>query len=106
MASPQQSTFVYILRCSDGSYYTGIRDRSVEERLNEHNSGLIEGYTRKRRPVHLVWSQEFQWKKDAIAAERQIKNWSRRKKIALINQDWKELKEAAEKDFTSGEMGK
>ena len=92
-------TYVYMLRCADGSFYTGLTRRPVEERVSEHNSGLIEGYTRSRRPVEIVWSEEFHRATDAIAAERRIKNWSRRKKIALIERDWEALKKAAKKDF-------
>ncbi len=92
-------TFVYMLRCADGSFYTGVTRRSLAERVGEHNSGEIPGYTRARRPVDLVWQQEFQWATDAIAAERRIKGWSRRKKIALIEGDWEALKQAAKKDF-------
>ncbi|HWV22426.1 MAG TPA: GIY-YIG nuclease family protein, partial [Devosia sp.] len=70
---------VYILRCSDGSYYTGITRRTVEERLWEHNAGIVEGYTRSRRPVEVVCVEEFESVLQAIDRERQIKGWSRRK---------------------------
>ena len=97
---PQElPTYVYMLRCADGSFYTGLTRRPVEERVSEHNSGLIEGYTSNRRPVELVWSEEFHRATDAIAAERRIKKRSRRKKIALIERDWEALKRAARKDF-------
>ncbi|TNE60101.1 MAG: GIY-YIG nuclease family protein [Alphaproteobacteria bacterium] len=83
------SAFVYILRCSDGHYYVGSsRGTSVERRVQEHNSGLIKGYTAARLPVELVYSQDFQFVTDAIAAERQLKGWSRKKKEALIAGDW------------------
>ncbi len=97
--SHEPPTTVYMLRCADGSFYTGLTRRPVEERLGEHNSGLIDGYTAGRRPVELVWSEEFHHATDAIAAERRIKKWSRRKKIALIERDWEALKQAAKKDF-------
>ena len=92
-------TYIYMLRCADGSFYTGLTRRPLEERVSEHNSGPIEGYTRSRRPVEIVWSEEFHRATDAIAAERRIKKWSRRKKIALIERDWEALKQAARKDF-------
>ncbi len=57
-----------------------------------HNAGKHEGYTYKRRPVELVWSEEFQRVTDAIASERQIKKWSRAKKEALIARDSERLK--------------
>jgi predicted GIY-YIG superfamily endonuclease len=81
------NAFVYILRCSDGSYYVGSTRESLEERVAEHNSGFYGGYTMGRRPVLLVWSQDFDRFTDAIAAERQLKGWSRAKKEALIAGD-------------------
>jgi tRNA/rRNA methyltransferase len=79
--------WAYILRCSDGSYYTGHTD-DLEGRIAGHQSGLIPGYTQERRPVELVWSQEFAGRGEALAAERQVKGWSRAKKEALIRGDW------------------
>src|ERR1700674_2184338 len=76
--------YVYMLRCSDGSYYVGITRGSLEDRVAQHNAANFGGYTARRRPVELVWQQEFQRITDAIAAERQIKSWSRAKKEALI----------------------
>ena len=91
--------FVYMLRCADGSFYTGVTRRPLEERVGDHNSGALGGYTATRRPVELVWHQEFHRAEEAIAAERRIKGWSRRKKLALIDGDWERLKRAAKKDF-------
>ncbi len=99
MSAHEPPTYVYMLRCADGSFYTGLTRRPVEERVGEHNSGVIDGYTSARRPVELVWCETFHWATDAIAAERRIKKWSRRKKIALIEGDWDALKKAAKKDF-------
>src|SRR5438874_13324640 len=79
---------VYILRCADGSYYCGIARQGLERRVAEHNSGVLGGYTSARRPVVLVYSEWFQRITDAIAAERQIKGWSRAKKEALIRGDF------------------
>src|SRR5262245_23494130 len=76
--------FVYILRCRDGHYYVGSARDDLEKRINEHNAGKFDGYTKSRRPVELVYSQEFERIEDAIAAERQLKGWSRVKKEALI----------------------
>jgi LAO/AO transport system kinase len=76
--------FVYMLRCADGSYYVGHSD-DMERRLAQHQAGEVEGCsTRQRRPVELVWSQETQTRDEALAAERQLKGWSRAKKEALI----------------------
>ncbi len=82
---------VYILRCSDGSYYTGLTKQPIEARVWEHNAGLYDGYTAKRRPVELVFQEVYDRIIDAIARERQIKGWSRRKKEALIAFDYEAL---------------
>lgn len=84
---------VYILRCSDGRYYVGSTRGSVEKRVAEHNAGTYGGYTARRRPVELLYVQDFEGvTTDAIAAERQLKGWSRAKKEALINGDFGALK--------------
>jgi putative endonuclease len=81
--------FVYMLRCSDGSYYVGsATGDELSMRVAEHNAGKYEGYTHSRRPVQLVWSDHFDRITDAIAVERKIKGWSRAKKEALIAGDW------------------
>ena len=73
------TVFTYMLRCSDGSYYVGHTDE-VERRVAQHASDGNTGYTASRRPVQLVWFQEFPSRDEAKAAEAQIKNWSRKKK--------------------------
>ena len=84
---------VYILKCSDGSYYTGSTV-NLTRRLWEHEQGLSgEAYTFSRRPVELVWSYEFPLYKDALYVEYQIKGWSRAKKEALIRGDWNGIHE-------------
>ncbi|MFN3434592.1 MAG: GIY-YIG nuclease family protein [Sphingomonas sp.] len=82
--------WAYILLCADGSYYTGHTD-NLDARIGAHQSGAFEGYTRQRRPVALVWSQDFATRLEALDAERQIKGWSRAKKEALIGSDWQAL---------------
>jgi putative endonuclease len=84
--------FMYIVRCADGSYYAGTARDGLERRVAEHNAGSFGGYTATRRPVTLVFSQWFERIVDAIAAERQIKGWSRAKKEALIRGDFDQLK--------------
>lgn len=80
---------VYMLRCSDGSYYVGsTRGDSPEKRVGEHQDGAYPGYTSRRRPVTLVWSERFDSISDAVLFERQLKGWSRAKKEALIRGDW------------------
>jgi predicted GIY-YIG superfamily endonuclease len=86
------AAFVYMLRCADGRYYVGTTRDTHERRVAEHNTGLFGGYTAMRRPVTLVFAQEFDRIADAIAAERQIKGWSRAKKEALINGDWNAIR--------------
>jgi tRNA/rRNA methyltransferase len=76
-----------MLRCADGSYYVGHTD-DLEPRVVAHQCGSIPGYTQNKRPVALVWSQDFASRDEALAAERQIKGWSRVKKEALIAGDW------------------
>ncbi len=84
------SFYVYILRCVDHSYYTGYTDH-LERRIAEHETGEIEGYTQNRRPVRLVFAQDFPTREQAQAAEQQIKGWSRAKKEALILENWERL---------------
>ena len=84
--------FVYILRCSDGSYYVGLARAGLDQRVGDHQDGRYGGYTSSRRPVELVWAQEFQWLKDAIECERRLKGWRREKKEALIRGDYGALK--------------
>ena len=87
------TAYVYILRCRDGRYYVGSTRTSLEHRVNEHNDGHYGGFTKSRRPVVLVYSESFDRITDAIAAERQLKGWSRAKKEALIEGDFERLKE-------------
>lgn len=81
------SFFAYILKCNDGSYYTGHTD-DLDTRFAQHQAGTLGGYTAKRLPVALVWSDSFPTRDEAFATERRIKSWSRAKKEALIAGDW------------------
>lgn len=90
--------WIYLLRCADGSYYTGHTD-DLAQRLVQHDAGTFAGYTHLRRPLQLVYSQEVPSREEALAAEMQIKRWSRRKKEALIRGDWDGLRQAAKKNF-------
>ena len=80
----------YILECVDGSYYVGHTD-NLEKRLAEHEQNTFKCYTSYRLPVKLVFCSEFSTRDGVFARERQIKGWSRRKKQALIVEDWTEL---------------
>jgi len=88
------SFWSYMLKYADDSFYVGHTDH-LENRLAAHHLGVPTCYTTARRPVLLVWSQEFATRDEALAAERQIKGWSRRKKEALIRGDWNEIKRLA-----------
>ena len=88
------SFLTYMLKCSDNSYYVGQTD-NLERRISGHDSPETSYYTTSRRPVTLVWSQEFATREEAISAERQIKGWSRKKKEALVRGDWKEIERLA-----------
>ena len=82
--------WTYILLCADGLYYTGHTD-NLEYRIGQHQSGKIEGFTSSRLPVHLMWSQDFTTRFEALDAEMRIKKWSRAKKEALTRGDWNEV---------------
>ena len=82
--------WLYILRCADGSYYTGSTN-NLPLRLAEHQAGEGSAYTRCRLPVELVYSQEFPSEHEAFLRERQVKGWSRAKKEALIRGDFEAL---------------
>jgi len=86
---------VYVLKCADGSYYTGSTRRVVEERLGEHTGGLGGDYTCRRLPIVLIHSGHFQRITDAIAFERQFKGWSRAKKAAFLRGELDALKTLA-----------
>ena len=75
--------FVYIVRCADGTLYTGYA-RDPADREKVHNSGRGARYTAGRRPVVLVYSEAFDCVGDALRRERQLKTWKRRQKEALI----------------------
>ena len=91
--------YVYILKCSDETYYTGFTS-NLEKRINEHRQGKhIDSYTYKRRPVKLVFSCEFTNVEIAIETEKQIKKWSRAKKEAVINNEYEKLPNLAKKKF-------
>ncbi len=80
------SFWVYILRCGDGSYYTGHTD-NLEHRLQQHYDGLF-GYTASRKPISLVYSCPFPTRTEALESELRIKGWGRKKKEALMGGDW------------------
>jgi predicted GIY-YIG superfamily endonuclease len=93
-----ESYFLYMLKCSDLSYYIGITT-DLEKRIAEHRAKLGAAYTVIRLPVQVVYTQSFASKDEAIAAERQLKGWSRKKKEAFLKNDWKEISVLSKKKF-------
>ena len=90
-----KSYYVYIVRCSDNSLYTGIA-KDADVRVAQHNLGIDPGcYTFMRRPVELVYASEFHEVMDAIDCEKKLKRWTRAKKEALIAGDWLRIHELA-----------
>lgn len=85
--------FVYLLRCSDSSYYCGHTD-NLELRMQQHQAADT-GYTATRKPVELMWQGEFETREGAIAFEQQVKGWSRAKKEALIAGNWDKIQALA-----------
>jgi putative endonuclease len=84
--------YVYIVKCKDGSYYTGVTN-DLERRLLEHNSGYsTRFYTFNRKPVELKHYEHLTDVRQAIAREKQLKGWSRKKKEALFAEDWDTLR--------------
>ena len=80
----------YILQCADGSFYVGHTD-DLSTRLGQHQAGSLGGYTASRRPVVLCWSTQFPDRDNAFQLERQLKSWSRAKKLALMAGDFDRL---------------
>jgi UV DNA damage endonuclease len=75
--------FVYILRCADGSLYTGVT-KDVKRRCRQHNTGIASRYTRSRRPTKLVWQEVQTSQSSALKRETAIKAMTRRDKLAMI----------------------
>jgi putative endonuclease len=96
-----KQSYVYILKCSDGTYYTGVTS-NLEKRVFQHNSAYYpDCYTASRRPLNLVFYAEFTDINLAIEKEKQIKKWSKLKKEALINGDYDSLPNLAKKNFNN-----
>ena len=92
-------SYVYILKCSDSTYYTGVTS-NLSNRLIEHQEGKhLKSYTYSRRPIELKFYAEFTDINFAIATEKQIKKWSKSKKQALINNEFDKLPNLAKKIF-------
>ena len=88
--------FMYILKCSDGSYYTGSTV-NLEIRFHQHQHGEGAHYTKKRLPVELIYFEEYSRIDEAFYREKQVQHWSRKKKEALIEGKYSYLPELAKK---------
>ena len=77
--------YIYIVRCKDGSLYTGYA-KDIEQRMAKHNSGQGAKYTKIRRPVELVYQEMFNTKSEALKREYEIKTFTREKKLQLISE--------------------
>ena len=94
-----QISFVYILLCSDNSYYTGVTN-DIFKRFEEHQKGYdSKSYSFNRRPIQLVFYTSFNSIEIAIEKEKQIKKWSKAKKVALINGNFEDLPNLSKKKF-------
>jgi putative endonuclease len=90
--------WMYILECADGSYYVGST-KNLEQRIAQHLSGLGSRYTSGRLPVKLVCVEEYDRISDAYSREKQVQNWSRAKREALINRNYETLPTLAKKKY-------
>ena len=91
--------YVYMLRCSDGSYYVGST-RDLDNRMWQHSTGAGCRDTSTRLPIELVFAQEYDRIDDAYEREKQIQGWSRKKREALIAGAYGWLPELSRKDFS------
>jgi putative endonuclease len=83
--------WMYILECSDGSYYTGSTN-NLDLRIQQHSIGNGANHTKKRLPVKLLYAEEYDTVQEAFYREKQVQGWSRKKKEALMNGDDEQLK--------------
>lgn len=90
--------WMYILKCADGSYYVGST-KNLKLRLAQHQEGVGAKYTSRRLPVELVYSEEYERVADAFNREKQVQNWGRAKREALINGETELLPALAKKKF-------
>lgn len=86
--------WMYILHCSDGTYYTGSTN-DLDSRIYQHQNGEGAAYTKVRLPVRLLYSEEYERIDDAFHREKQVQGWSRKKKEALINGSFDQLNDLA-----------
>ena len=92
--------WTYLLECSDGSYYVGSTV-DLDRRVAQHEAGEGAVYTRRRRPVRLVWAGQFERIDEAFAFEKRVQGWNRRKRRALIEGRWDLLPELASRSWAA-----
>ena len=95
---------MYIVECSDGTLYVGSTI-DLERRVAQHNSGDGAAYTRRRRPVRLLYAEEYDRVDEAFAREKQVQNWSRNKRMALIDGRLEDLPQLSKKRRSSPPAG-
>jgi predicted GIY-YIG superfamily endonuclease len=86
--------WLYVLECRDGMLYVGHTD-NLDERMSQHDAGTADSYTTRKRPLRLLFAQEFESRYEALSMERKIKGWSRAKKLAYIAADWNAITKLA-----------
>lgn len=89
---------MYLLKCCDGTFYTGSTTH-LERRLRQHQNGMGANYTKKRLPVELVYYEEYSQINEAFYREKQVQNWSQKKKQALVDGDFEKLPSLAKNVF-------
>ena len=90
--------YMYILKCAKGKYYTGST-KFLDRRIEEHQVGLGARFTKKHRPVQLVYFEEFDRIEDAFKREKQIQGWTFKKKTALVAGRVNDIKDLGKKYF-------
>ena len=95
----QMQAYMYILQCANDQYYTGSTKKPLDKRVDEHQRGEGANFTKKHLPLKLVYYEEFSRIEDAFKREKQVQNWSSKKKEALITGESDLLKGLSKKDF-------
>lgn len=96
-SSPREKWFLYILKCCDGSFYTGITN-DLERRFKMHQTGKASRYTRVHRPVEMVYQEKCGNRSKALIRECEVKEWPKKKKVALVTGELKKKKPRKKKE--------
>ncbi|MEE1183258.1 MAG: GIY-YIG nuclease family protein [Paludibacteraceae bacterium] len=97
----KSKAYMYILLCNDGSYYTGSTT-NLDIRISQHLTGEGSNYTRKHKPIKLLYTEEYNSIEEAYLREKQVQGWSRRKKEALICGEWEKSENINRPSTSSG----